>query len=101
MWNWRVVLLVGAVLMIALASVGFTLDVAAVQVRGTADPAIQHQEWPAPFSRVVWYRQPGGRRVITEGDARIWYFAAGAVVLFTIASLPLLRDREARARGKR
>lgn len=97
--NWRAVLLIGAILAVACASIGFTLDVAAVQVRGTADPAVQGSSWPRPFAREVWYPRPGGRRVITKGDERFWYFAAGAIAVLTLASLPLLREREARARA--
>ena len=32
----------------------------------------------------------------TDGDQRVWYFAAGAVLVLTLASPPLLRERDRR-----
>jgi hypothetical protein len=93
--SWRAVLLVGAVLAVVAAGVGLFLDKSALQVRGTADLEWTNT-WPAPFEREIWYRRGGSDVVLAEGDENLWYFAAGAILVLTLASIPLLRERDRR-----
>jgi hypothetical protein len=92
---WRVALLVGVLLAVVCAAVGFTLDQSALEVRGTAD-AQATSTWPSPFSREIWYQRRDREAVITEGDEDLWYFAAGVILVVTLAALPLLRERDRR-----
>ena len=39
------------------------------------------------------------RLVLEDGDQGLWYFASAAVFVLTLASLPLLYERERRRRG--
>jgi hypothetical protein len=53
--------------------------------------------WPGPFEREIWYRRGGSVVVVlVEGDENLWYFAAGAILVLTLASIPLLRERDRR-----
>lgn len=112
--SWRIALFAGVFLAVVCAAVGFTLDTSQVTV-SSADEA-REASWPSPFEReiranitpsAVPARSDFARleerlraeellAAETDGDQRIWYFAAGAVLVLTLASLPLLRERDRR-----
>jgi hypothetical protein len=118
--GWRTALVIGAILAVVCVSVGFALDRSAV---GTATAPVEMTScsgepdaaWPFPFGREVTYAEPPNEIVrsrvreeyvecdqaegtiqVTDGDEDIWFFAAGVIVVLTIASLPLLHARERR-----
>ena len=96
--NWRIVLIVGVSLSLLIAVVGLVIDRNEV---GVADPQGVYyvHQWPTPFEREV-YLEPDHRAMLAEGDSALWYFTAGAVLALTLASIPLLMERE-RARRRR
>jgi hypothetical protein len=92
--SWRVVLLAGTVLAIAMGLVGLVLDRSEV---GVSEPIGVHyvDQWPTPFERQV-YLGDDKRALLEKGDSELWYFGAGAMAGLTLASLPLLIERERR-----
>lgn len=112
--SWRIALLVGVFLALVCAAVGFTLQTSGVTASSVAEA--REASWPSPFEREIRanitpsavpargeFARLEERRLLlalldaeTDGDARLWYFAAGAVLVLTLASLPLLRERERR-----
>lgn len=112
---WRVVLLAGTVLAVACASVALTLHSSAVTVESARDA--RAAAWPVPFSREVRVDvRPSapppstalGRLIRRDAQAAerdshapYWIFASGAIVVLTLASLPLLYHLDARRRAPR
>ena len=111
--TWRIALFVGVLLAVACVAVGFTLNTSEVTVSSVEEA--NDAQWPSPFerpmksmlppprgsARISWRRAtPTPQELLldeeTDGDARLWYFAAGAILVLTLASLPLLRERERR-----
>jgi hypothetical protein len=92
--TWRVVLLAGIALAVAAGFVGLILDRSEV---GVSAPIGVHyvDQWPTPFERQV-YLGDDKRALLEKGDSELWYFGAGAVAGLTLASLPLLIERERR-----
>ena len=82
-------------LAVACVAVGFTLDKSALEVRGTGDIEAKNT-WPSPFSREIWFDRRDDVVVIEEGDENLWYFAGAVILVVTLASLPLLRERDRR-----
>lgn len=84
--KWRVVLLVTLVVAVVLGAVGF-----AAAALGTGDRRFtpRHRQ-PEP--------QPpmNGKVPLRRNTAPLWWFAAGAVLVIGLASVPLLRQREAK-----
>lgn len=96
--NWRIVLVAGVVVAALLVSCGFFLDRNEVGVREPQGVYYVHQ-WPSPFEREV-FLEPDHRAMLSEGDSALWYFGGGLVMALTLASIPLLMERE-RNRGRR
>lgn len=92
--TWRIVLFLGVLLASMLAAVGAFLD--SSSVRGRVNQEARYA-WSSPFEREVWALNSSGERVtLIEGDQRLWYFAGGMLLVVTLASVPLLRERERR-----
>lgn len=92
--NWRVVLIAGVCLSILLALGGLIIDRNEIGVLDPQGVYYAHQ-WPTPFEREV-FLEPDHHAMLSEGDSELWYFTSGAVLALTLASLPLLIDRELR-----
>jgi hypothetical protein len=92
--NWRIVLIGGVVAAIVCAMVGLVIDRSEVGVAEPKGVYYVHQ-WPSPFEREV-YLGDDHNALLSEGDAELWYFASGAILALTLASLPLLVERELR-----
>ncbi|MGD9572855.1 MAG: hypothetical protein AB7V62_13270 [Thermoleophilia bacterium] len=89
--NWRVVLLAGVVATLLLASVGLVIQRSAVGIQDRGGLPYVEQP-PTPFEYEV-HLERDHNVVLADGDEDLWYFAAGAVLLLTLGSLPLLRAR--------
>jgi hypothetical protein len=96
--SWRLVLFLGTLVAVALAAVGFTLDRADAHISGP-DVVAEH-EWPSPFERELSFRRGDEVHVLAEGDEDLWYAAAAGVLVLTLASLPLLAERDRRRAGQ-
>jgi hypothetical protein len=94
--RWRLVLLAGIVLAVAMGCVGLALDRSEVSV-GSPEGVPYVRQWPTPFEREIWLR-PDHRAVLEEGDKWLWYFGALAVAALTLASIPAVREWERRSR---
>ena len=94
--NWRIVLIAGVAIAALAALCGFVVDRNEIGVR---DPQGVYyvDQWPTPFEREV-YLEPDHRAMLAEGDSALWYFSAGVILALTLASVPLLMERE---RGRR
>lgn len=95
--NWRTLLIAGLALAVSAAVTGLVIDRNEVGVAEPQGVYYVHQ-WPTPFEREV-YLEPDHRALLSEGDAGLWYFAAGAILLLTLAAMPALVERERRRRG--
>ncbi len=95
--SWRILLIGAVVLAIALATTGLVLDRSEVGVVEPQGVYYVHQ-WPTPFEREV-FLEPDHRALLSEGDAELWYFAAGGLLALALAALPSLIARERRRRG--
>lgn len=74
------------------------MDSSAAEGRSNFARLGEEEQWSGPFKRDVWLAgdRAGARVVISDGDQDLWYFVGGAVLLLTLASVPLLRERERR-----
>lgn len=95
--NWRIVLVGGVFVAIVCGMVGLVIDRSEVGVDEPEGVYYVHQ-WPSPFEREVFLGDDHNA-ILSEGDSELWYFASGAILALTLASLPLLSEREGRRRA--
>jgi hypothetical protein len=95
--DWRVVLLVGVALAVALATVGFAVQRSAVSIPDEGGLPYVHQR-PTPFEVEVHLRADHNV-VLADGDEDLWYHGAGVVLALTLGATPLLRARQAARAG--
>lgn len=91
--DWRVVLLAGVVLAVALASVGFAVQRSAVSIDDPGGLPYVGQR-PTPFEVEVHLRADHSV-VLADGDEDLWYYGAAVVLALTLGATPLLRARQA------